>query len=133
MPLSKSSSSKPDRKPRGGKKDRTEPEPRQGKKAAPFPTKEQVLAFIRESPTPVGKREVARAFHLKGQHRIPLKALLKELEREGAVDRGRHRRLGAAGELPDVTVVQIIGPDADGDLWARPSISAPTMPSPKFW
>ena len=131
-PLSKSSSSKPDRKARGGKKPPAEPETRHGKKAAPFPTKEQVLAFIRESPTPIGKREIARAFHLKGSDRIPLKALLKELERDGAVDRGRHRRMGAAGQLPEVTVVQIIGPDEDGDLWARPVDLRPDDAEPKI-
>ncbi|MDQ7246773.1 ribonuclease R [Dongia sedimenti] len=130
--MSKSSSSKPDRKARGGKKAPAEPEKRHGKKAAPFPTKEQVLAFIRESPTPIGKREIARAFHLKGSDRIPLKALLKELERDGAVDRGKHRRLGAAGQLPEVTVVQIIGPDEDGDLWARPVDLRPDDAEPKI-
>ena len=95
-------------------------------------TGQQVLAFIRESPTPVGKREIARAFQLKGSDRIPLKALLKELEHEGQVDRGRNRRMGAAGELPEVTVVQIIGPDADGDLWARPVDLRPDDAEPKI-
>jgi ribonuclease R len=132
MPLSKSSSNPPDRRPGRGKKQQAEPEQKHGKKAAPFPTKEQVLAFIRESPTPIGKREIARAFHLKGSDRIPLKALLKELERDGAVDRGRHRRMGAAGQLPEVTVVQIIGPDADGDLWARPVDLRPDDAEPKI-
>jgi ribonuclease R len=133
MPLSKSSSSRPDRRPRRGKQQQAEPEKKShGKKAAPFPTKEQVLAFIRESPTPVGKREIARAFHLKGSDRIPLKALLKELEREGQVDRGRNRRMGAAGQLPEVTVVQILGPDADGDLWARPVDLRPDDAEPKI-
>jgi ribonuclease R len=130
--LSKSSSNPPDRKPRRGKQTEPEPQKHPAKKAAPFPTKEQVLAFIRESPTPVGKREIARAFHLKGQDRIPLKALLKELERDGNVDRGRNRRIGAAGELPEVTVVQIIGPDDDGDLWARPVDLRPDDAEPKI-
>jgi ribonuclease R len=133
MPLSKSSSSRPDKGPRRGKQQPAEPERKgHGRKAAPFPTKEQVLAFIRESPTPVGKREIARAFHLKGSDRIPLKALLKELERQGEVDRGRNRRMGAAGQLPEVTVVQIIGPDADGDLWARPVDLRPDDAEPKI-
>jgi ribonuclease R len=137
-PLSKSSSSPPTkdqagRRPRRGQKQQVEPEKKgHGKKAAPFPTKEQVLAFVRESPTPVGKREIARAFHLKGSDRIPLKALLKELERDGAVDRGRNRRVGAAGQLPEVTVVQIIGPDEDGDLWARPVDIRPDDAEPKI-
>jgi ribonuclease R len=131
--LSKSSSNPPDRRPRRGKQPPAEPEKKgAGKKAAPFPTKEQVVAFIRESPTPIGKREIARAFHLKGSDRIPLKALLKELERDGAVDRGRNRRMGAPGQLPEVTVVQIIGPDADGDLWARPVDLRPDDAEPKI-
>jgi ribonuclease R len=133
MPLSKSSSSRPDRRPRRDKKQPAEAEKKgHGKKAAPFPTKEQVLAFVRESPTPVGKREIARAFHLKGSDRIPLKALLKELEQDGQLDRGRNRRMGAAGQLPEVTVVQIIGPDADGDLWARPVDLRPDDAEPKI-
>jgi len=98
----------------------------------PFPTKEQVLAFIRESSTPVDKREIARAFHLKGADRIPLKAMLKELEKEGQVDRGRKRQLAAAGVLPEVTVVQVIGPDADGDLWAHPIDLRPDDAEPRI-
>src|SRR4051812_28753608 len=133
-PLSKSKS-RPERgKPRPGSVTQSGA-PAQGhkkKKGVPFPTKEEVLRFIRESETPIGKREIARAFHLKGSDRIPLKALLKELEREGAVDRGRNRRLGAAGELPEVTVVQIIGPDEDGDLWARPVDLRPDDAEPKI-
>jgi ribonuclease R len=117
-------------KSRGTRRD--EPGHKKRKQDAPFPTKEEVLRFIRDSETPVGKREIARAFQLKGSDRIPLKALLKELEREGAVDRGRGRRLGAAGELPEVTVVQIIGPDEDGDLWARPVNIRPDDAEPRI-
>ncbi|WP_119302245.1 ribonuclease R [Dongia deserti] len=105
---------------------------KRGAKHVPLPTKEQVLAFIRESEGPVGKREIARAFHLKGADRIPLKAMLKELEKEGQVDRGRKRQLAAAGVLPEVTVVQVIGPDADGDLWARPVDLRPDDAEPKI-
>ena len=71
-----------------------------GAKHVPFPTKEQVLTFIRESEGPVGKREIARAFHLKGADRIPLKALLKELEKDGQVDRGRNAAGGGRRSCP---------------------------------
>jgi ribonuclease R len=47
----------------------------------PFPTREEVLAFIRESKGPVGKREIARAFQIRGAERLALKELLKELGR----------------------------------------------------
>ncbi|HET6619924.1 MAG TPA: ribonuclease R [Dongiaceae bacterium] len=127
--MSKSSSRhrKPDKSQAGDKA----PAKQRGAKHVPFPTKEQVLAFIRESEGPVGKREIARAFHLKGTERIPLKAMLKELEKEGQVDRNR-RQLAAAGVLPEVTVVQIIGPDADGDLWARPIDLRPDDAEPRI-
>jgi ribonuclease R len=96
------------------------PKPANTAKPVPFPTKEQVLAFIQDQDGPVGKREIARAFNLRGADRIPLKALLKELEQEGEVDRGRGRRLARSGALPEVTVIEIVGADEDGDLWARP-------------
>ena len=87
-----------------------------------LPTRQQILEFIRSSPTPVGKREIARAFQIKGGERIALKAMLKELAEEGVVDRGRKRRMARPGALPEVAVLDVIGPDADGDLLARPAV-----------
>ena len=36
---------------------------------AGLPTREQVMDFIAESDTPAGKREIAKAFGLKGKDR----------------------------------------------------------------
>ncbi|MBI1206226.1 MAG: ribonuclease R [Azospirillum sp.] len=93
------------------------------KKPVPFPTRQAVVDFIRESPTPVGKREIARAFHLTGDDRLRLKTLLKELEQDGAVARGRGRRLAPQAALPAVAVVVVTGVDADGEVLARPAQS----------
>ena len=46
-----------------------------------FPTKEEIIEFIDMSPTPVGKREIARAFNIKGAAKIELKKILKELKK----------------------------------------------------
>jgi len=86
----------------------------------PFPTREQLLAFIRESPTPVGKREIARAFHITGDRRADLKKLLAELSASGAVDRGRKRRVAPPKALAAVAVVEITRIDDQGDLVCRP-------------
>ncbi len=43
----------------------------------PFPTREEILAFIEDSPGPVGKREIARAFRIEGGERIQLKAVMR--------------------------------------------------------
>ena len=90
------------------------------KKPAPFPTREQVLAFIRESPAPVGKREIARAFHITGDRRPELKKLLGELSQTGEVDRGRGRRVAPPKALAEVAVIEIFAVDEDGDLLCRP-------------
>jgi len=86
-----------------------------------LPTRQQILEFIRGSEVPVGKREIARAFGIKGAERIPLKAMLKEMEQAGEIDRGRHRRMARPGSLPEVSVLDVLGPDADGELLAAPA------------
>ncbi len=90
------------------------------KKPPPFPTREQVLAFIRESPVPVGKREIARAFQVTGDQRPALKQLLAELSLTGAVDKGRGRKVAPPKALAEVAIVEIHGLDDDGDLLCRP-------------
>ena len=87
---------------------------------APFPTRDEVIAFIRTAGPSVGKREIARAFHLDAEQKIELRALLKDLEREGLLARGRGRRYGEPGQLPSVAVIEIAGIDTDGETTARP-------------
>lgn len=85
-----------------------------------LPTKEQILAFIAESPGKVGKREIARAFGIGGGQRIWLKRMLKDLEEDGEIDR-RHKTLNRAGGLPPVVVADIVSRDSDGELIATPT------------
>ena len=86
---------------------------------AQIPTKAEVLTWIAENPTQTSKRDIARAFGLKGADRIPLKALLKELEAEGRLQK-RRASYRDPDSLPPVSVLEVTGPDADGDLTARP-------------
>ncbi|QJE73106.1 ribonuclease R [Aerophototrophica crusticola] len=91
------------------------------KKEAPFPSREQVLEFIRESPFPVGKREIARAFHITGDNRALLKHLLRELEADGSIEKGGQRRVSVPAALPEVGVLIITDIDPDGEVLARPT------------
>jgi len=102
------------------------------RRGAPFPTKDQIVAFIRENPSRVGKREIARAFNVTGADRIPLKALLKELEAEGVLVREPGRRLAPPGALPEITVIEISGVDRDGEVYARPAEWEAETPPPKI-
>jgi len=85
----------------------------------PLPSKDAIRQWIVENPGLAAKRDIARAFGIKGDARIALKALLRELEAEGVVERSA-RRFHAAGTLPPVAVLQVLAPDAAGDLYARP-------------
>ena len=85
----------------------------------PLPSKDEIRQWISQNPGLAAKRDIAKAFGIKGDARIELKALLRELESEGVVEKsGRHFR--EPGVLPPVAVLQVLPPDAAGDLYARP-------------
>lgn len=85
-----------------------------------LPTREQVLDFVSSSTTPIGKREIARAFNIKGADRIPLKQLLKAMAEEGLLEKREHKKVLRSGELPPVSMLEITHRDTDGELVARP-------------
>jgi len=86
---------------------------------ASIPTKDEILAWISENPTRTNKRDIGKAFGIKGAARIDLKRLLKELAEDGHLE--KHRKTYRDPEsLPPVSVLQVIEPNADGDLFARP-------------
>ncbi|MDQ0438020.1 ribonuclease R [Kaistia dalseonensis] len=91
-----------------------EPPPANG-----MPTREQLLTFIAEHPGQAGKREIAKAFGISGGARIALKRMLKELGEDGLVEK-RQKRLTRVGDLPAVSVLNIVDRDADGDFVAQP-------------
>ena len=88
--------------------------------APSLPAREAILAFIADHPGKAGKREIARAFGIKGNDKIRLKELLKELAEEGTVVRAR-KKLAPAGALPPVSVLAVTGRDAEGELVAEPA------------
>jgi ribonuclease R len=84
------------------------------------PTRDELLAFIRDSATPVGKREIARAWNLKGDQRIELKQLLRELRDSGEIAADRAKTFRDPAALSDVAVLEIVRVDDDGHLIAVP-------------
>ncbi len=99
-----------------------------------FPTKDAVLAFIQSSSVPVGKREIARAFKLSGSsHREALKELLRDLEADGNVERGRNKRMAPPQSLPEVAALAITGVGLDGEIQARPLVWAGDGTPPRIF
>ena len=71
-----------------------------------LPTREQVLEFLQTSDKIAGKREIAKAFGLKGQEKIALKKLLKDMAEEGLID-GKKSAFHRMGGVPKVTVLRV--------------------------
>jgi ribonuclease R len=95
------------------------------------PSRAQILAFIKQSAEAVGKREIGKAFGLRGADKIALKALLKEMEQDGELARGEGRSFHQAGGLPKVTVLKIVHVSEDGDLLAEPDRWEQEGPKPR--
>jgi ribonuclease R len=97
-----------------------------------LPSRDQILRFIEESDQPAGKREIARAFGLKGNEKIRLKALLKDMADEGLIDGGPGRAFHKMGGVPKVTVLRVIDVD-DGQVIATPEHwVAEGLPAPRL-
>lgn len=104
------------------------PMPHKPKPAPGLPSRQQVLDFIASSPEPAGKREIARAFGLRGQEKIQLKSLLRDMADEGLID-GEKRAFHRMGGVPRVTVLRVVDID-DSEAVAIPDNWAPDDATP---
>ena len=71
-----------------------------------IPTKAEILDWIAAHPTLNSKRDIAKAFGIKGAARIDLKRMLKELEAEGHLEK-RKRSYSDPDRLPPVSVLLV--------------------------
>ena len=102
------------RKPKGNQ--RGGPPKRDG-----LPGRDEIIEFIKTSPTKVGKREIARAFGVRGPQRVDFNRLLASMTEEGMLS-GDRKSLRKKGGLPPVTMLEVTGRDDDGDLIAKPAV-----------
>ncbi|MEI4231609.1 ribonuclease R [Roseovarius sp. D22-M7] len=84
-----------------------------------MPSKAEILHWISDNPTLTSKREIAKAFGIKGAARIDLKRILRELEDEGHLQK-RKKTYRDPDRLPPVSVLQVSGQTDDGELLAKP-------------
>jgi ribonuclease R len=85
-----------------------------------LPPRDVLLRFLADNPDKASKRDISKAFGLKGDKRIELKALLREMEDDGLLEKKR-KALVRPGALPPMTVLDITTRDKDGGLIGRPA------------
>jgi ribonuclease R len=90
------------------------------KRSAELPTRKQILDFVATSDQPAGKREIARAFGIRGDAKIKLKKLLNDMADEGLIETSRGRAFNQVGGIPRVTVLKIVDVDDSGHIYGQP-------------
>ena len=80
-----------------------------------LPTKKQILDWIKDNPKKSSKREIAKAFRIKGSMRVELKQVLKELTLRGEIDKNK-KSFKNPNQLPSVCILQMMASTSDGDL-----------------
>src|SRR5690606_10982810 len=88
-------------------------------RADALPTREQLLEALAQDADIKGKRDLAKVFGIRGDMRRPFKAMLAELESDGAITRTR-KALRRTAALPHVTVLDIPSDADPDDLHAFP-------------
>src|SRR4029079_3999903 len=102
------------------------------KRSADLPSRKQILDFIAASDQPAGKREIAKAFGIRGDAKIALKRLLNDMADEGLIETGRARAFNKAGGVPRVTVLLLGEADASGRVFGQPEQWEAETPAPKL-
>ncbi|KTR08435.1 ribonuclease R [Aureimonas ureilytica] len=82
-------------------------------------SREAVLRFIADNPQRATKRDLAKAFGVKGAARVTLKDIIADLQSEGLLA-GTRKQFTQPGALPSMTVLEIRDRDDEGGLLADP-------------
>lgn len=102
-------------------------------KTPTIPTREDILEFIRNATGKVTKREIARAFHVRGPDKVHLKKILREMTDDGLLAKDEvSRGLRSGDDLPRVMVIRCTGVDAHGHVNVTPDEWAEENPAPEI-
>lgn len=102
------------------------------KSKQPLPTMDDIVAYLNNNSGKVGKREIARAFNVRGDDRVKLKEMLKELKSSGKIEKSDGKKMIPADGLPEQCPCEITGIDSDGELVARPLNWNKPTPAPQI-
>ena len=83
--------------------------------------KNDLLTYLDEAGEPVKKKTIADAFNIKGDDRITLKNLLRDMTASGEIIKAPGGKFTVPEGLPDVAVIEVTDIDPDGDACAVPS------------
>ncbi len=90
-------------------------------KSTKLPSHEEIVEFLQKSSQKTSKRDIAKAFQIKGgDNRRALKEIIKNLEASGVVEKSTKSSISLANALPELAEIEITGVDSNGNLIGRP-------------
>ena len=95
-----------------------------------LPNRDELIAHIRENNGPTIRRDIARAFGVRGAERAKLRRMLVELESDGLIARSKKQKWSPSDRLPPVTVLEVYDIDEDGYPLVKPVNWDESSPSP---
>ncbi len=98
----------------------------------PIPSQDDLLDYIKAIKEPVSKRDLVKAFGVKGDERRPFKALLSQLEKAGLVIRQPGQMYNIPEGLPAVTIIEVVALTKEGDVLAEPVEGAQSVGKPRI-
>ncbi len=85
-----------------------------------LPHFDEIYKFIAESDKPQTKREISKAFNIKGDIRKAFKEILHDLESSGRIVKGGGGGYSVPDALEHITTIIVTEIDIDGDVFAKP-------------
>ncbi|PCI00771.1 MAG: ribonuclease R [Alphaproteobacteria bacterium] len=84
---------------------------------------EQLFDYLKGIQTPMSKRDLAKAFGLKGDARIELKDAIRDLMEAGSIKKNSRKEYHLADkqDIPAIAVFEVIEINDDGDVLALPT------------
>ena len=84
-----------------------------------FPSPQELLDYIQQHKSEVNRRDIAKAFGIKGQERVALKTALRELSQNPAIQK-RGKRYTSLESTSSLITARIVKITEDGELIGVP-------------
>lgn len=85
-----------------------------------LPHPDEIYKFIAQSDKPQTKREISKAFGIKGDIRKAFKEILRNLEETGRIVKSAGGAYSVPNALAHITTIIVTKIDIDGDVFAKP-------------
>ena len=98
-----------------------------------FPSKDDIVNFIRQKPRKISQREISRAFSIKGTNRLRLKSELKSLVKQGVIIKVNSKNFIHPKTLPNITADRVTKIFSNGNIECSEDNLSASKSSPKIY